>query len=416
MQRFVMPYVWPIITGILLAVLFLVVFPEPIPNPFESSSITPSETADPALVSSAETETENQRPKPDVQQAPPLTRNEGPSSYADAVNRAAPAVVNIYSSRIVERDQHPLMSDPFFEQFFDGDDGTHQQRMLSSLGSGVIVSKDGYVLTNHHVINGADEIQVALRDGREILAKVIGTDPESDLAVLHIPLDNLPVIALTDSTDVAIGDVALAIGNPFGVGQTVTMGIISATGRSHLGLNAYEDFIQTDAAINPGNSGGALINSDGALVGINTAIFSRSGGSQGIGFAIPANLAHSILNELVTQGRVIRGWLGIEAQALSRELAASFGLRTPQGVIIAGVISDGPADLAGLQPGDVLLAVDSQPVLDARATMSEIAAIEPGTTLPLTIVRGGEIRQVTLEVGERPVPALPTPRRLNDTP
>jgi serine protease DegS len=412
MQRFVLPYIWPIITGILLAVLFLAVFPEPLSNPFESSSSPPSETAEPARVASSE----NQRPTPDVQQAPPLTRNEGPASYADAVNRAAPAVVNIYSSRIVERDQHPLMSDPFFQQFFDGDDATQQQRMLSSLGSGVIVSEDGYVLTNHHVINGADEIQVALRDGRETLAKVIGTDPESDLAVLHIPLNNLPVIALTDSTDVAIGDVSLAIGNPFGVGQTVTMGIISATGRSHLGLNAYEDFIQTDAAINPGNSGGALVNSDGALVGINTAIFSRSGGSQGIGFAIPANLAHSILNELVTQGRVIRGWLGIEAQALSREITASFGLRTPQGVIIAGVIQDGPADLAGLQPGDVLLAVDDQPVLDARATMSEIAAIKPGTTLPLTIVRGGEVMEVTIDVGERPVPTPSNPRRLTDTP
>ncbi|WP_075879134.1 S1C family serine protease [Vreelandella massiliensis] len=411
MQRFVLPYIWPIMTGILFAVLFLALFPDRVPNPLSSLSPTPDDTSDPALVTTSETESDTQRPKPDVEQAPPLTRNEGPASYADAVNRAAPAVVNIYSSRIVERDQHPLMSDPFFQQFFDDDDAAQQQRMLSSLGSGVIVSQDGYVLTNHHVINGADEIQVALRDGRETIAQVIGTDPESDLAVLHIPLDDLPVIALTDSADVAVGDVSLAIGNPFGVGQTVTMGIISATGRSHLGLNAYEDFIQTDAAINPGNSGGALINSDGALVGINTAIFSRSGGSQGIGFAIPANLAHSILNELVTQGRVIRGWLGIEAQALSRELAASFGLRTPQGMIIAGVIQGGPADKAGLQPGDVLLAVDGQPVLDARATMSDIAAIEPGTKLPLTIVRGGEVMDVTLEVGERPVPTLPTTRR-----
>ncbi|BBI61128.1 hypothetical protein HSBAA_24340 [Vreelandella sulfidaeris] len=217
----------------------------------------------------------------------------------------------------------------------------------------------------------------------------------------------MPVIELTDSADVAVGDVALAIGNPFGVGQTVTMGIISATGRNHLGLNAYEDFIQTDAAINPGNSGGALVNPEGALVGINTAIFSRSGGSQGIGFAIPANLAHSILDELVTQGRVIRGWLGIEAQALSRELAASFGLQTPQGVIVAGVVSGGPAAQAGLEPGDVLLAVDGQPILDARSTMSEIASIPPGTSLPLTIVRSGERMEMTLEVGERPLPAIP---------
>jgi serine protease DegS len=362
----------------------------------------------PALVPTTSNEQSTNRPTPDIRQAEPLARNQGPASYSDAVNQAAPAVVNIYSSRIVERDQHPLMSDPFFRQFFSGDDATTHQRMLSSLGSGVIVSKDGYVLTNHHVINGADQIQVALRDGRETLAEVIGTDPESDLAVLRIDLENLPVIELADSEQVAVGDVALAIGNPFGVGQTVTMGIISATGRSHLGLNAYEDFIQTDAAINPGNSGGALVNPDGALVGINTAIFSRSGGSQGIGFAIPANLAHSILNELVTRGRVIRGWLGIEAQALSRELAASFGLRTPQGVIVAGVVSGGPAAQAGLQPGDVLLSIDGQVILDARATMSDIASIPPGTSLPLTIVRGGERMEMTLEVGERPVPTNAT--------
>ncbi|WP_404470921.1 Do family serine endopeptidase [Vreelandella venusta] len=402
MHRFVLPYLWPIITGLLVAALALLAFPEKIPNPFQQASTTPVETP-PSLVSTSSEQPTN-RPPPEIRQAEPLARNQGPASYSNAVNQAAPAVVNIYSSRIVERDQHPLMSDPFFQQFFSGDDATTHQRMLSSLGSGVIVSQDGYVLTNHHVINGADQIQVALRDGRETLAEVVGTDPESDLAVLRINLDNLPVIELTNSENVAVGDVALAIGNPFGVGQTVTMGIISATGRSHLGLNAYEDFIQTDAAINPGNSGGALVNPDGALVGINTAIFSRSGGSQGIGFAIPANLAHSILNELVTQGRVIRGWLGIEAQALSRELAASFGLRTPQGVIVAGVVNRGPAAKAGLQPGDVLLSIDGQAILDARTTMSDIASIPPGTSLPLTIVRSGEVMEMTLEVGERPVP------------
>ena len=399
MHRFVLPYLWPILTGVLLAALLLFAFPEHIPNPFNNAP--PAQTPASPLVTASEQA--SSRPAPEVRQAAPLSRDQGPASYSHAVNQAAPAVVNVYSSRIVERDQHPLMSDPFFQQFFNGDDATTHQRMLSSLGSGVIISHDGYVLTNHHVINGADEIQVALRDGRETLAEVIGTDPESDLAVLRIDLEDLPVIEMADSEDVAVGDVALAIGNPFGVGQTVTMGIISATGRSHLGLNAYEDFIQTDAAINPGNSGGALVNPDGALVGINTAIFSRSGGSQGIGFAIPANLAHSILDELVTQGRVIRGWLGIEAQALSRELAASFGLRTPQGVIVAGVVSGGPADKAGLQPGDILLSVDGKTVLDARATMSNIASIEPGTSLPLTIVRSGERIDVTLEVGERPV-------------
>ncbi|MCO7227858.1 Do family serine endopeptidase [Halomonas sp. CnH100-B] len=413
MHRFVLPYLWPILTGLLLAAVVLLAFPEQLPNPFRQTPPVTEEAptafeSPPALVPTTSSEPSANRPAPDIKQAAPLSRQQGPASYSNAVNQAAPAVVNIYSSRIVERDQHPLMSDPFFNQFFSGDDATTHQRMLSSLGSGVIVSNDGYVLTNHHVINGADQIQVALRDGRETLAEVIGTDPESDLAVLRIDLDDLPVIELADSEEVAVGDVALAIGNPFGVGQTVTMGIISATGRSHLGLNAYEDFIQTDAAINPGNSGGALVNPDGALVGINTAIFSRSGGSQGIGFAIPANLAHSILDELVTRGRVIRGWLGIEAQALSRELAASFGLRTPQGVIVAGVVSGGPAAQAGLQPGDVLLSIDGQVILDARATMSDIASIPPGTSLPLTIVRGGERMEMTLEVGERPVPTNAT--------
>lgn len=388
MQRFLLPYVWPVIAGVLLAALLLAAFPQRLPNPFAET---------PSAIS-------NSNSSADTRQTASAAPATAPGSYAGAVEKAAPAVVNVYSSRVVERDQHPLMSDPFFQQFLDGDDSS-QRRMLSSLGSGVIVSQDGYVLTNHHVIQGADQIQVALRDGREALATVIGTDPESDLAVLRIPLDNLPRIRLSDSADVAVGDVALAIGNPFGVGQTVTMGIISATGRSHLGLNAYEDFIQTDAAINPGNSGGALINPNGALVGINTAIFSRSGGSQGIGFAIPANLAHGIMDELVTHGRVIRGWLGIEAQALSRELAASFGLRTPQGMVVAGVVKDGPAASAGLQPGDVLLALNGEPILDARTTMSHIAELTPGDSVPLTIVRGGEKQRVELTVGERPAPS-----------
>ncbi|MGM0535939.1 MAG: Do family serine endopeptidase [Pseudomonadota bacterium] len=400
MRRTLLPYLWPVLIGVLAAIVLLNAFPQLIGRP----ASPPAPPATPALVQSDD---ENKsREAPEVRQAEPLTRQQGPASYAQAVERAAPAVVNIYSTRVVEREEHPLMSDPFFRQFF-GDELPSRQRMLSSLGSGVIVSDDGYVLTNHHVIRGADEIQVALRDGRETLAEVIGTDPESDLAVLRIELDSLPVIELTDTTRVAVGDVSLAIGNPFGVGQTVTMGIISATGRSHLGLNAYEDFIQTDAAINPGNSGGALVNAEGALVGINTAIFSRSGGSQGIGFAIPANLARNILDELVTRGRVIRGWMGIEAQELNQELAASFGLQTPAGVIIAGVVPDGPADRAGLQPGDVLLEVDGQPVLDPRRTMSNIASVAPGTRLPLTVVRGGERQEVTIELGERPTPELP---------
>ncbi|TDO12561.1 MULTISPECIES: Do family serine endopeptidase [Halomonas] len=401
MRRTLLPYLWPILIGVLAAIVLLNAFPQLIG---QSATLT----ATPGQAARQAGEEQQPREAPELLQAEPLNRGQGPVSYAQAVDRAAPAVVNVYSSRVVERDSHPLMSDPFFRQFF-GDELPGRQRMLSSLGSGVIVSSEGYVLTNHHVIRGADQIQVALRDGRETLAEVIGTDPESDLAVLRIDLDALPVMELSDTTRVAVGDVALAIGNPFGVGQTVTMGIISATGRSHLGLNAYEDFIQTDAAINPGNSGGALVNAEGALVGINTAIFSRSGGSQGIGFAIPANLARNILEELITQGRVIRGWMGIEAQELSQDLAASFGLQTPAGVIIAGVVPDGPADRAGLQPGDVLLKVDGQPVLDPRRTMSDIAALAPGTRLPLTVVRGGERHEITITLGERPTPQTNRP-------
>ena len=375
MRRFLSAYTLPTLIGVLLAIVLLNTFPQ----------LLQRSTA-PELPTTS------------------LDRQQGPVSYSAAVERAAPAVVNIYSSRVVAREEHPLMSDPFFRQFF-GDELPQHQRLLSSLGSGVIVSEDGYVLTNHHVIDGADEIRVALRDGRETLAEVIGTDPESDLAVLRIALKTLPVITLADSEQVAVGDIVMAIGNPFGVGQTVTMGIISATGRSHLGLSAYEDFIQTDAAINPGNSGGALIDAEGALVGINTAIFSRSGGSQGVGFAIPTLLANAILEDLITQGRVIRGWLGIEAQELTPELAASFGLQVPRGLVISGVVPTGPADRAGLQPGDVLLEINGSPVLDARIAMSDIALIQPGAALPLTLVRSGKVFTVELEVGERPLPA-----------
>ncbi|MCE8014625.1 Do family serine endopeptidase [Halomonas sp. MCCC 1A17488] len=401
MRRSLIAYALPVLIGVLLAIVLLNTFPQLLRAPS-----TPDTSSQPA----PDPEVTVSRPSPELQQASPLARQQGPVSYSTAVEKAAPAVVNIYSSRVVAREEHPLMSDPFFRQFF-ADDLPTQQRLLSSLGSGVIVSEDGYVLTNHHVIDGADEIQVALRDGRETLAEVIGTDPESDLAVLRIDLEQLPVIHLADTEDVVVGDIAMAIGNPFGVGQTVTMGIISATGRSHLGLSAYEDFIQTDAAINPGNSGGALINAEGSLVGINTAIFSRSGGSQGVGFAIPTRLARTILEDLVTQGRVIRGWLGIEAQEMTQDLAASFGLQAPRGVVISAVVPDGPAARAGLRPGDVLLEVDGRPILDARAAMSDIAAIEPGATLPLTLVRSGETFTVDLEVGERPLPPSRRPER-----
>lgn len=407
MRRFLMPLIWPVISGVLLAIVLLNQFPQLLGTAPSPSAQMRSEQPGGDTQAASESITEGlPRPAPELREAAPISHASGPVSYADAVDRAAPAVINVYSSRVVERDQHPLMSDPFFRQFF-GDETPQRRRMLSSLGSGVIVSAEGYVLTNHHVIRGADQIQVALRDGREALAEVVGTDPESDLAVLKIDLDNLPVIELANSENAEVGDIVLAIGNPFGVGQTVTMGIISAKGRNHLGLSAYEDFIQTDAAINPGNSGGALINAKGALLGINTAIFSRSGGSQGIGFAIPTNLAREILNEIIVHGRVIRGWLGVEVQEITSDLASSFGLNAAQGVVIADVTQGGPGDRAGLRPGDVLLAIDGKPIIDPRVAMADITDVEPGSRLPVKVLRDGEMFTVEIEVGERPTPTSP---------
>lgn len=290
---------------------------------------------------------------------PAYGNGRGPVSYAQAVERAAPAVVKISTAKVVKIKPHPFFDDPTFRQFFGGGDELIRphERVETGLGSGVIVSNKGYLLTNHHVIKGADKIQVALRDGRTTAAKIIGTDADTDLAILKIELDQLPVITLADSNALHIGDVTLAIGNPYGVGQTVTMGIISATGRKKLGINTFENFIQTDAAINPGNSGGALVDANGNLIGINTAIFSRSGGSQGIGFAIPSNLARDVLEEILEFGRPRRGWLGVEAHAVTPSIAKAIDMPKPAGVIIAGVMRNGPAHKAGITPGDVVLAI-----------------------------------------------------------
>ncbi|OHV12240.1 S1C family serine protease [Kushneria phosphatilytica] len=405
MRRLLVPLIWPVLCGVLLAIVLLDHLPNLVDTPTSHNRSSEYDAGQQPRRNASTTRAHSDpvsRQPPRIQTAAPLKRGDAPAgSYADAVARAAPAVVNVYSSRLVEQNKHPLMSDPFFKQFFKKGD-SNRQRMLSSLGSGVIVSSDGYILTNNHVISGADEIQVALRDGRETLARVIGTDPETDLAVLKIDLDNLPVISLADSAKLRIGDVALAIGNPFGVGQTVTMGIISAVGRNHLGLNAYEDFIQTDAAINPGNSGGALVNADGALVGINTAIFSRTGGSQGIGFAIPTDLARDILNDIVTKGRVVRGWLGIEAHEVPSALANSLNINAPRGVIVSDVVNGSPADKAGVKPGDVLLSVDGKTMLDAQSAMVDVAELDPGEKLPLKLYRDGKTIQVTVTVGIRP--------------
>ncbi|MCW8826909.1 MAG: trypsin-like peptidase domain-containing protein, partial [Gammaproteobacteria bacterium] len=296
-----------------------------------------------------------------------------------------------------------IFSDPLIQRFF-GDylDLQPREREEKSLGSGVIVSEQGHILTNNHVIDGADEIEIALRDGRTATARVVGTDPEADLAVLKIKLQQLPTIQLGDSTSLRIGDVVLAIGNPFGVGQTVTLGIVSATGRSELGINTFENFIQTDAAINPGNSGGALITANGILVGVNTAIFSKSGGSQGIGFAIPVNLAKNSMKQIVEQGHVSRGWLGIEIQEVTDELAESFGLESKEGVIIAGILNGGPADKAGIEPGDILITFNGQHITNSTNALNLISQTRPNEEVEIESIRAGKKHKSTIRIGERP--------------
>jgi Do/DeqQ family serine protease len=339
-----------------------------------------------------------------------LTTQSGPVSYAAAVEKAAPAVVRISTAKVVTVKPHPFFDDPMFRQFFGGGDDLIRPRkhVETGLGSGVIVSGKGYLLTNHHVIKDADAIQVELRDGRTAPAKIIGTDPDTDLAVLKIDLDKVPVVTLTDSNALRIGDVTLAIGNPYGVGQTVTMGIVSATGRTKLGINTFENFIQTDAAINPGNSGGALVDAHGNLIGINTAIFSRSGGSQGIGFAIPANMAREVLQEILKYGRPRRGWLGVEAHAVTPTIAKALEMDSAAGVIVAGVMRNGPAHKAGLEPGDVILAIDGNNITDARDALASISRHKPGTKLQMKIFRKGKILTLVATVIERPQRA-PTP-------
>jgi len=318
-------------------------------------------------------------------------------SYAAAVTAATPAVVNVYTARSAGNPPAPLLNDPFFRRYFDDSGRDPAGRDAPRRGSGVIMSAEGYVVTNHHLIRDADTIRVLLQDGREADATVFGTDPDTDLAVLQVALGNLPTIAINTDRQPRVGDVVLAIGNPFGVGQTVTMGIVSATGRSRIGLNTFEDFIQTDAAINPGNSGGALINPYGELVGINTAIYSDTGGSQGIGFAIPAALASRVMEEIVDHGYVVRGWLGIEVQDFP---AADSDL--PAAVTVVEVLADTPASRAPLRAGDILTHIDASPVYDAQRALNLIARIEPGTEVTLGILRGGTPMDVPVTVAQRP--------------
>ena len=369
---------WPVITGILIALLVIREFPE---LTGRTSGVE---------LNIVENST-----------APSQVPSEGPVSYATAVERAAPAVVNIYTTTIVETRAHPLARDPLFRNFFNLPSVPRRKRMESSLGSGVIVSGNGYILTNHHVIAGADDIVVELKDGRVAQASVVGTDPDTDIAVLKIELNNLPKLILTTSPG-RVGDLVFAIGNPFGVGQTVTMGILSATGRNQVGVTNYENFIQTDAAINPGNSGGALINVRGELIGINTAIFTRSGGSNGIGFAIPASIATDIMQELIDHGQVIRGWIGVETQPLTDDLARSFGVGKNVGVLISGVYRRGPAANADILPGDILTHMNSQKITDGRAAMNQAADFEPGTEIPVKLLRDGQTIERVILVGQRP--------------
>jgi len=327
----------------------------------------------------------------------------GLGSYRVAAGKAMGAVVNVFTTKDVKAQRHPFMDDPVFRRFF-GDQFDGETQRSSSLGSGVIVGAEGFILTNHHVIEGANEIEVALADGRKLPARVVGTDPDTDIAVLKVDNKDLPSITFGQSENLKVGDVVLAVGNPFGVGQTVTMGIVSALGRSHLGINTFENFIQTDAAINPGNSGGALVDSSGNLVGVNSAIYSRSGGNLGIGFAIPVSIARQVLDQIIAAGSVTRGWIGVEVQDLTPELAESFKLPDTNGTLIAGVLKNGPADRAGVKPGDILVGVESKPVTDSSSMLNLVAALQPGKLATLRLMRSGAEVKLKVTVGKRPRP------------
>jgi serine protease DegQ len=327
--------------------------------------------------------------------------------YSAAARRATPAVVSITASKTPQRNPHG--EDPWFKFFF-GEQGRRQQQAQIGLGSGVIVSPDGYLLTNNHVIDGADDIEVQLSDGRQARAKVVGSDPETDVAVLKISLDKLPVITFGSVETVQVGDVVLAIGNPFGVGQTVTSGIVSALGRNQLGINTFENFIQTDAAINPGNSGGALVDAHGNLLGINTAIYSRTGGSLGIGFAIPASTAKLVMEGLIREGQVTRGWIGVEPRDLTPEIAETFNLPVKQGVLITGVLQNGPAASGGMRPGDVVVKVGDTPVANTVQLLTAVAALKPQTTAAIGIQRGDRALELKITVAQRPRSGPPLER------
>lgn len=368
---------------IALALLFIIhtLKPELLPNAARSGVVTLYESA-----------------------LPELGGNSSDSSLNIAAKKAMPAVVNIYTSTIIKRPVNPFMDDPRF-RFFFGEPAEEEPQSSSSLGSGVIVSPDGYILTNHHVVETADQIEVALADGRTAKAHVIGSDPDTDVAVIKIEMPgNLPAITFGHPEQAQVGDMVLAIGNPFGVGQTVTMGIVSALKRDHLGLNTFESFIQTDAAINPGNSGGALVDIHGSLIGINSAIYSPNGGSLGIGFAIPANTAKSTMEQIIKNGSVTRGWIGAAVQELTPALAESFKLGSIKGVLITEVLRNSPSERAGLHRGDILVAIDDQAIDSWTSMLGTVAGLPPGKQVQVHVVRDGQALALPLIIGKRPQP------------
>ena len=339
-----------------------------------------------------------------IKEAGLAIKSAGIDSYSIAAKKAMPSVVNVFTSKKAPPNPHrQFMDDPLFRHFF-GDQPDDQTQRENSLGSGVIVSSDGLIVTNHHVVESADEIEIALADGRTVPAKIVGTDPETDLAVVKVDVKGLPAITFANAEQSSVGDVVLAIGNPFGVGQTVTQGIISALGRSHLGINTFENFIQTDAPINPGNSGGALIDTQGNLVGVNSAIYSRSGGSMGIGFAIPISLVKQVMEQIISQGSVTRGWIGIEAQDITPELAESFKLKQARGSLIAGILRGSPAERAGLRPGDILLEINGNQVIDSSSMLNLISGLAPNKQATLLVARDEKEITVPITIGKRPKP------------
>lgn len=368
---FISNYGWPILAGLLVGVIFL-----------QYQTLR--------LSTSSHQQTSNTRQS---HQLP---------GFADAVEIALPSVVNVYTSRIVPSESHPLLNDPLFRRFMQRNRTRQQNKIVRSLGSGVIVRSDGYILTNHHVINAADSIQILLSDGRVEQASVIGTDVATDLAVLKIGLNDLTPAQFAIENSVRVGDVALAIGNPYGIGKTVTQGIVSATGRHGLRLNTYENYIQTDAAINEGNSGGALVNVQGELIGINSSLYSKTGSSDGIGFAIPNEVAIYVLDRIIADGIVIRGWLGITAEAITPAIASTFKLNNIRGLVLTNVKPDGPAALAGLQSGDIITHIDNIAVGDGNRGMHQVAKIRPGSQITIRAIRMGAEQSFLLTVGERP--------------